>query len=471
LMLQKTSRFSWSLVGAIIVLAPGLGIQAQVTDEGPLPRHDVENEHVVGLLDHSNFRFVGRSNPNGPYVENSRNWTDLYGYEYDGDDPAFAGRRFAYVSTGGFGRTGGFVNEHSGGVAIFDVTADDNPTYLGTYQPPCERPSGDCFFLIRDIEIHDGVGYFSSDNGSRFNGGVFTVDLRANPEQPPLLAHLNSFNNQGLNAVHEIGLDVVSDTEAYLYANDSVNSGRVSVYDISNPRTSIDRTAQLFNVSTHGVYADEGVLYVAGDNTVTLFDVSDVGNGNIPEIGQFGAPGGFTHSSWPDRYVNDMGETRDVLYVTHEQDGTDLQVWDVTDILSGTDPNGAFQIAAVSNVDLAMEQGVGFATNVHNVFLVDDLLFTSWTAAGMVVLDVSDPENPVVIDTYDTNVVEADSNFIGAFGVNASLGMDRVLISDRANGLWVVDVSGVVPEPRGMLGLVAGLLWAWSRGRRRRQTA
>ena len=111
----------------------------------------------------------------------------------------------------------------------------------------------------------------------------------------------------------------------------------------------------------------------------------------------------------------------------------------------------------MTNVHLESTQGTGAVTNVHNVFLVDDTLFTSWTAAGMVVLDVSDPTAPQVIDTFDTNIVEGSSNFVGAFGVNAAIGMDRVLISDRATGLWVVDVSRIVPEP-GLLATVLGVM-------------
>lgn len=462
------SKYRYGLAALMLVVPASVAHSQPVTDVGPLPRHDVENEHVIGLLDQSNFRFVGRSNPQGPYSVAARNWTDLYGYTYDGTDPQFAGKQYAYVSTGGFTRRGNFTGTHRGGVAIFDVTADTDPTYLGTYLPPCAGP-GNCSFLIRDVEIHDGIAYFSSDRPLDRNGGVFVADLRDDPANPTHLSQLNFPNNGGLSPVHEIGLDVVSPTEAYLYANDSTTTGTVNVYDISDPRnTPITRVADLLEVSTHGVYADNGTLFVAGNAKVTVFDVSDIGNGNFTELGEFTTPGGFTHSSWSDTYVNDAGETRNVIYLTHEMNGTDLQVWDVTDILNPAEGGTAEQIATVSNIDLALQQGTGDVTNSHNVFLVDDLLFTSWTAAGMVVINVADPENPFVIDTFDTNEAESTSNFVGAFGVNPSLGLDRVLISDRANGLWVVDVSDVVPEPALMAYLAAILTaFGWWRGRGR----
>jgi len=167
-------------------LAPLCAQPIPVDDVGDLPRHTVENEHMTGLLDHSTFPLVGRSNPHGPYPPSARNWTDVYGYTYDGDDPLLQGRRYAYVSTGGFSRRGGFAQLHDGGVAIFDVTHEGNPDYMGTYVPECTNPTGGfCAFLIRDVEIHDGLAYFSSDRAVDHNGGTFVLDLRANPIDPP----------------------------------------------------------------------------------------------------------------------------------------------------------------------------------------------------------------------------------------------------------------------------------------------
>ena len=124
---------------------------------------------------------------------------------------------------------------------------------------------------------------------------------------------------------------------------------------------------------------------------------------------------------------------------------------------SGGSGGGAQLIASVTNADLANTQCTGSVTNVHNVFLVEDTLFTSWTAAGMVAIDVTNPAEPQIIDTFDTNAIESSSNFAGDFGINAAIGLDRMLISDRATGLWVVDVTAVVPLPNAALSGV-GLL-------------
>ncbi len=375
------------------------------------------------------------------------------------------------MSTGGFGRTGNFASTHRGGVAIFDVSGFGDPAYLGTYVPPCDNPQGGCSFRIRDVEIHDGIAYFSSDRSSSLNGGVFVADLRPDPANPTHLAHLNSPGFAGLDDVHEIALDVVAPDDVFLYATDASNPGTTTVYDVSDPRTSIVKSADITGAATHGVFAQDGVMYGSGFSGVSVFDVSNVGAGTTPALGQFNTAGGFAHSAWPDSFVDDTGQTRNVLYVAHEQGGTHLQVWDVTAVVQGANPSGAQLIATVTNAHLAATQGTGPVTNVHNLFLVDDVLFTSWTAAGMVVLDVSDPRFPQVLDTFDTNSTGTQSNFNGDFGVNAAIGFDRVLIADRATGLWVVDVSHVVPAPSTGW-LVVVVCWAgWGGGVGRTRTS
>ena len=460
-------------LAAALICCPGVATELKA-DEGPLPRHTVPDVHVSGLLDQTSFDFVGRQNPGGPYPDNARNWADLYGYQYDGTDPLLVGKEYAYVAAGGLARTAAFESQFQGGVAIFDVTNTANPILAGTYLPACTAPDGQCDFLFRDVEIHDGIAYFSSQGTDANDSGVFVVDVRADPVNPPTLRHLNSSVTngplQGIDKVHEIGVDFISTDEAYLYAANARANGTVSVYDVSDPRnpgsisllTNIVNTASdgISALSTHSVFAQDGIAYLAGSagETMNIYDVSDIANGNFNWLGVFPGGGGQTHSGWPDTYVNGQGELRDVLYVTHERNGVDLRVFDVTDVLSGADPGGAFEIpgSRITNTFLQQNQGTGSIKNVHNVFLVGDILFTTWTIAGMVVFDVSDPTQPQVIDTFDTSFLQSNSNFVGSFGVNPTLGFDRVLVSDRSTGLWVVDITALVPEPEPPLGDING---------------
>ena len=64
----------------------------------------------------------------------------------------------------------------------------------------------------------------------------------------------------------------------------------------------------------------------------------------------------------------------------------------------------------------------------------------------MALFDIVNPSIPVLIGTFDTEATNSGANFNGNFGVYPGLGIDRVLISDRSTGLWIIDVTNVVSQ-------------------------
>jgi hypothetical protein len=71
------------------------------------------------------------------------------------------------------------------------------------------------------------------------------------------------------------------------------------------------------------------------------------------------------------------------------------------------------------------------------------LLFVTWYEAGLQVFNISDPSNPVWVGSFDTTLGNPD-NFSGNWGVDLTAGLHRVLLSDRQNGLIVINATGVV---------------------------
>jgi hypothetical protein len=70
-------------------------------------------------------------------------------------------------------------------------------------------------------------------------------------------------------------------------------------------------------------------------------------------------------------------------------------------------------------------------------------LFLTWYEAGLQVFNIVDPANPVHVGAFDTYVGTSNS-YNGNWGVDLSLGLNTVLLSDRSRGLIVVDASGVL---------------------------
>ena len=274
--------------------------------------------------------------------------------------------------------------------------------------------------------MHDGIGYFASDNG----GGLHIVDL-SDPTTPTLISQVTSADS-GYNRIHNVFY-----ADGFLYEADS-RTQVVKVFDVSDPNNPSfvrDITAAA-NPFVHDVTVRGSRLYASGWSGGTfVYDVSDVGT-SAPLLGSV-ASGGNSHSSW----VTSDGET---LIVAREANGADVRIFDISD------PNSAVLLSTMSAASLGIS-----AFSPHNpVLFDDDLLFISWYQAGVQVIDISDPLNPVRVGDYDT-FAGAVSGFDGNWGVYPLLGLDRVLLSDLDGGLFIVDASPLGPPPVPALGPAA----------------
>ena len=122
-----------------------------------------------------------------------------------------------------------------------------------------------------------------------------------------------------------------------------------------------------------------------------------------------------------------------LLVSAREISNGDVRIYDIS--------NPAFPMlrSAITAASLGID-----AFSPHNLILDDDRLYISWYQAGLQVLSIDDPDNPVLIGSYDT-FPGAVSGFDGNWGVYPFLGADRVLLSDMDGGLFIVNTT--VPEP------------------------
>ena len=372
-----------------------------------VPRQTVPGlPHVNGILDYSPYQLVGHFGSEDAFPPNF--WTDLSGYVYDGpDNPAFNGKTFAYVGT----RTSSEV-----GVVVFDITDASNPTVVGNYHPP-----GSGRFL--DIDIHDGIGYVSSTST-----GFWIMDLRADPIDPVTMSQTP------IGSIHTLDVDVTEDG-VFLYAAQS--GAGAQVYDVTDPANPSFLTT--INVSAHDGHAENGRYYVHGSGRTSIFDVRDIKNGNATLLGVFGdGPGENDSGSHSGRPSSDGS----AYYIGHEGGLLNLHVLDIRD------PAHPTLVKSISNDDIQAPFTPGSGADMlsqtaHQQFVMGNLLFNSWGPAGMTVHDITNPFDPVLVGTFDT---EANSNIggccsEGAFAIYPLLGLDRVLISDRRNGFWIVDLT------------------------------
>lgn len=321
------------------------------------------------------------------------------------------------------------------GVRIIDISTPTSPLLVAHYDPA----SGGRF---KDVKVSNGVGYFASDNG----GGLHIVDV-SNPASPSLITNLTSAHG-GYDSIHNVSV-----ANGYLYEAAS-GTAVVKVFDISNPATpTFVRNIETSDSAVHDVTAIGNRLYASGigSGMTYVYDVSGIGTGVPPLLATLNT-GGDTHSSW----ARDDGL---LLVTAREVNNGDVRIIDISDL--GNPVTKAVLTASSLGIS---------GQSPHNPILMGDLLFISWYDAGLQVVDISNPTNPVHIGAYDM-FPGTSSGFDGNWGVYPFLGLDRIIVSDLQAGLLVLDareadtnlftLSWVVTGGLGHVTPTAGLYEAW----------
>jgi hypothetical protein len=351
-------------------------------------------------------------------------------------DPLAGSQVYGDVWTeGGFVYVGSDVN--GGGMNIFSLSNAGVPTFLTRY-------AGD---QMEDVEVYDGIGYFSSDVSTTSGTGVDIVDLSI-PFDPIMLSRVNG-SDGGHNKVHTLSV-----SEGYLYTvdNNTANNSAadfVRIFDVHDPENpqliaSVPVTAT-DAFASHEVVVRNDRMYVASKNNSSStccgwVHIFDVANPAAPVLLKAFLSGARTHTAMP-------SEDGNLLIVAEERLDGDVKIYDISMIDQPNDPQSPV-LKSTLNDNCIGQSGNCFAVGIdahtpHHPHLHGNLLFLTWYEAGLQVFNIADPSNPVHVGAFDT-YPGTSTNFNGNWGVDLSLGLSRVLLSDRSRGLIVVNATGVV---------------------------
>jgi len=289
------------------------------------------------------------------------------------------------------------------GTSIIDIT--DAPSVVEVAFIPSS------FSPWKDIKTYRHYAYVVTEASS---GALQVIDLSMLPNSASLVGTFPQFAPS-----HNISIDTAN---AMLYAEGSSSEPvrAISLADPLNP-VQVSSFGNPSGIRSHDIYARDHIAYVSEglNRTVGIFDVSAPDSPTL--LKRFTIPaGGHVHNAW-------LSDDGNYLMTTEETVGRTVKLWDITNLgsISMTD-----EYLALPNLELA-----------HNTHIKGEYAYISHYKDGLRIVDISDPDNIFEVGYYDT-FPGSGGIFGGAWGAFPFFASGKVLISDRASGLFVVYFAG-----------------------------
>ncbi|MBZ5721317.1 MAG: hypothetical protein LAO03_13140 [Acidobacteriia bacterium] len=324
----------------------------------------------------------------------------------------------SYAGVWGDGHYAYIGSERRNGVLIYDITNPSAPVLASYYAPSNSLD-------MEDIKVANGIGYFASNMGF----GLHIVNV-SDPTNPQLLSTITSANG-GYDNTHKIA---VWNNFVFIPQN-LVAPAIIKVFDVSNPslpvlKTTFTATDPMWvnDITIQDNGAGSVRLYTAGwGGKCDIWDITNIATQAPVLLGSFSA--GIDGSS--------SSATANGNYLAYTRKTTD-----------GTSEVKIYNISNPANVTVASTltmTALGIdAVAPHDPKIMGNLLYVSWFQAGTLIFDITNPASPVLIGSYDTwPGAVTPTQLSGNWGVYPYLGQDRVLLSDRNTGLYIIDATGV----------------------------
>ena len=296
------------------------------------------------------------------------------------------------------------------GTSFVDIRDPYNPVYVGDLPKSAETRTT----IWRDMKVYRNHVYIVADAAGEHGVQVFDLtELRRFDGEP--LTFAETFRYDGIHSAHNI---VINEETGFAYAVGNSGGGEtcggglhmINLEDPARPEfagcfaepatgrrgTGYSHDAQC--VVYHGPDAEHQGKEVCFGSNETALNIADVTDKAAPvTIATQSYPNAaYAHQGWLTEdhtyfYMNDEGDEPQGLV-----DGTRTLVWDVTDL---DDPV------------LVKEHIAETTATDHNLYVKGDVMYQSNYSAGLRVLDVSDPANPVEIGFFDTSPYEGGASW------------------------------------------------------------
>ena len=277
----------------------------------------------------------------------------------------------------------------------------------------------------REIKTYSHYAYVVSEGT---NSRLQIIDLQYLPDSVSLIT---SWNYSGFTQAHNI-----SRSGPYLYisgGNASPNGG-VQIIDITDPVNPVRRGNNTARY-VHDCRVSNDTIWGTNINNQKISIMNGVNMDNVTEIRNFN-----TLQSMPHNLT--FSPDKKYIYVTYENETPGmLDIWNVEDLENIT--------------YIRSWQPTGIETAItHNAEVFGNYAIVAHYTAGIRILDLTNPSNPLEVAWYDTRPQDNSTNFLGCWAVY-KFPSGKIIGSDITNGLFVIkttiptlseNFNSIVPE-------------------------
>ena len=321
------------------------------------------------------------------------------------------------------------------GVAFVNIQDPYNPVYVGQLMKTEGSPGSNW----RDVKVYNNHAFIVADGAGLHGLQIFDLtQLRdVKPEDMPV-DFKETVHYDGIASSHNI---VINEDTGYAYAvgNDSGGEscgGQLHMINIQDPQNPTFEGC-FIHEGGRGTHDAQCVIYRGPDDryqgkevclnsngsSFILADVSD--KTNPVTISQTTYPNlAYTHQGW-------LSEDHRYFYMNDELDELNGSVSNTRTLI--------WDIAELDDPVLAKEYFFDSKASDHNLYIQGNYLYASNYQAGLRILDISDPLNPVEVAKFDTVPYGEDvPGFGGSWSNYPYFKSGVIAVSSRAEGLFIV---------------------------------
>ena len=321
------------------------------------------------------------------------------------------------------------------GTSFIDITDPANPMVIGQVM----RTDGSPGAWWRDVKTYQNYAYIVADGSGEHGMQVFDLTrlLDVEPADMPMDFEPDT-TYHGVASSHNI---IINEETGFGYAVGSGSGpggcgGQLHMLDLRDPGN--PEFVGCYNNPEYGGthdsqcviyrgadadYAGREVCFNSNSNALILADVTDKDNPQTITVAEYPNTA-YTHQGWLSEdhnwfYMND--ELDEMNNIT---DRTRTLIWDMSDLDEPVLANEFYHSNGASD---------------HNLYVKGNLMYQSNYQAGLRILDITDPENPVEVASFDTApFADNVKGFAGSWSNYPYFESGVIVVSSQAEGIFLL---------------------------------